>query len=148
MSFHRRGGATVAAEGNGVAMWQRRWQGRPSVVTFEVADGAEIVEGSGCCRGGVATLQVLRLAVAFGHATGKKKGATGSDEGCRRGGGLLAAAGGTVNTIGQRLAATVGRWPRAGEGGGSGVSVRSAQRWLRLRAREDAIEATLEEKGR
>ncbi|RRT65472.1 hypothetical protein B296_00023440, partial [Ensete ventricosum] len=31
----------------------------------------------------------------------------------------------------------------AGEGGGCGVSVRSAQRWLRLRAREAAAEAVL-----
>ncbi|RWW23585.1 hypothetical protein GW17_00012163, partial [Ensete ventricosum] len=79
---------------------------------------------------------------------GKKKGAAGSDEGYRREGGLLAAVRGTFNIAGQRLAVAAARWPRAREGGGSGVSVRSAQRWLRLRAREVAVEATLEEKGR
>ncbi|RWV84875.1 hypothetical protein GW17_00053380 [Ensete ventricosum] len=42
----------------------------------------------------------------------------------------------------------VGRCLRAGEGGGCGISVRSAQWWLRLRAREATVEATLEEKGR
>ncbi|RWW45335.1 hypothetical protein BHE74_00048829 [Ensete ventricosum] len=54
---------------------------------------------------------------------------------------------GTVDEAGQQLAATVGRWPRAGEGGGSGINMRSAQRWLWLRAREAAVKAALEEKG-
>ncbi|RRT64081.1 hypothetical protein B296_00028254 [Ensete ventricosum] len=58
------------------------------------------------------------------------------------------AAGGTVDTTGQQLVVAAGQWLRAGEGGGSGVGVRSAQQWLRLRAREAAAEAALEEKGR
>ncbi|RWW80272.1 hypothetical protein BHE74_00011391 [Ensete ventricosum] len=55
---------------------------------------------------------------------------------------------GNDDVAGQQLAATTGRWLRAGEGGGCGVSVRSAQQWLRLRATEAAVEAALEEKGR
>ncbi|RWW42590.1 hypothetical protein BHE74_00051847 [Ensete ventricosum] len=35
-------------------------------------------------------------------------------------------AGGVVDATGHQLAATTRRWPRAGEGGGSGVNVRSA----------------------
>ncbi|RZR93733.1 hypothetical protein BHM03_00022294 [Ensete ventricosum] len=38
----------------------------------------------------------------------------------------LQAAGGTIDVAGHRLAVVVGRWLRAGEGGGSGVNVRSA----------------------
>ncbi|RZR91079.1 hypothetical protein BHM03_00019126 [Ensete ventricosum] len=37
-----------------------------------------------------------------------------------------AATGGVVNAVGQRLATVAGQWPRVGEGGGSGISVRSA----------------------
>ncbi|RZR86226.1 hypothetical protein BHM03_00013382 [Ensete ventricosum] len=44
-----------------------------------------------------------------------------------RGGGLLVVAGGVVDAAGQRLAVATARWLRAGEGGGSGVSVKSAQ---------------------
>ncbi|RWW68904.1 hypothetical protein BHE74_00023554 [Ensete ventricosum] len=91
---------------------------------------------------------VLLLAASFSCMVGKKKGAAGSDEGYRREGGLLAAVGGTVNVAGQRLVVAAVRWPRAREGGGSGVSVSSAQRWLQLRAREAAVEVALEEKGR
>ncbi|RWW10307.1 hypothetical protein GW17_00026165 [Ensete ventricosum] len=44
-----------------------------------------------------------------------------------RGGGLLVVVGGVVDAAGQRLAVATARWLRAGEGGGSGVSVKSAQ---------------------
>ncbi|RRT78167.1 hypothetical protein B296_00012882 [Ensete ventricosum] len=37
-----------------------------------------------------------------------------------------AATGGVVNAAGQRLATVAGQWPRVGEGGDSGINVRSA----------------------
>ncbi|RZR93263.1 hypothetical protein BHM03_00021722 [Ensete ventricosum] len=55
---------------------------------------------------------------------------------------------GAVDSVGKWLVAMARRWSRAGERGGNGISVRSAQRWLQLRATEVAIETTLEEKGR
>ncbi|RWW10482.1 hypothetical protein BHE74_00050529 [Ensete ventricosum] len=98
-----------------------------SAVVFGAADGAEVVEerSSEVLRGrgnrGSAREEdaTPRMAWAVGHRTaGKKKGAAGSDEGCRKEGGLLAAVGGTVNAAGQQLVVAAGRWPRAGEGGG------------------------------
>ncbi|RRT76997.1 hypothetical protein B296_00004420, partial [Ensete ventricosum] len=108
--------------------------------------------GRGGGKRAVAVQKVMTVGVAVGcnlrsHHK-EKKGAAGSSKGYRRGGGLLAAAGGAVDAAGQHLVVAVGKWPRAGEGGGSGVSMRSTQQWLRLRAREGAVEATLEEEGR
>ncbi|RRT43222.1 hypothetical protein B296_00027886 [Ensete ventricosum] len=133
---------------SGGCAWSRKdSDGRREEATKEKAamvDGLQAVEGWRWQQ----WQRVLRLAVAFGRATGKKKGAEGSSEGRHRGGGLLAAVGGTINAAGQRLAVATGRWPRVGEGRGSGVSVRSTHRWLRLRAREEAANAAQEEKGR
>ncbi|RZS06522.1 hypothetical protein BHM03_00037196, partial [Ensete ventricosum] len=125
----------------GQLLRQGRW-GYEEEATM--VDGLQVAEGWSRRQ----WQRVLWLVAAFGCVAGKKKGAAGFGEGCRRGGGPLAAAGGAVDVAGQRLAAAARRWLRAGEGGGSDISVRSAQRWLRLRAREAATEATLEEKGR
>ncbi|RWV87333.1 hypothetical protein GW17_00050687, partial [Ensete ventricosum] len=105
--------------------------GRGSNEGTSVAEGAATTLGSSGGRGGDEDA-IARMVAAAGLCWREKK----QQRWIRR----LAA--------GQRLAVAAARWPRAREGGGSGVSVSSAQRWLQLRKREAAVEVALEEKGR
>ncbi|RWW41951.1 hypothetical protein BHE74_00052529 [Ensete ventricosum] len=135
-----------------------------SAAVFRATDGIEVVEerssravgrrgrrgdGGNGLRGCIEVQKVMTVGVVVGcNLRSHRREEEGGSKGCRRGGGLLAAAGGIVDAARQHLVVAAGKWPRAGEGGGSGVSMRSTQQWLRLRAREGAVEAALEEEGR
>ncbi|RWW68520.1 hypothetical protein BHE74_00023954 [Ensete ventricosum] len=121
-------------------------------------------EGSGCGQRGLwLWLQLLRMKATTTSRGSRKQGSSGGgrcDSKDGKGGwavldlqaSRVGKAKGAVKVATGRggRKSSVGRDGRrcTGEGGGYGVSVTSAQWWLRLRAREAATEVALEEKGR